>query len=434
MPHLSEAPKPLVTPANACMTQIAIARQSILDAKHDVFAYELFDRSRSFENHTASSDAEMLFNLLSHTEYKALVEEKILFINCTHDSLAGGHLDLIQPERVVLEIPTLEGRHPDEIEARLETLVSIRRRGFRLSFGHAVLANQYASWLPQADFIKLDLSQIKLEQMASMVQLALKNPGVRLIAEKVETVEQYELAASHGIQLFQGYWFAKPVLLTGQTLRPSQAHIIHLINLIRQQATTMEIEELLKRDPTLSFNLLRFINSAGFGLDRQISSFRHAVMLMGLSKLFRWAALLLTTSPSGGIPSAVGEMAVVRGRLMELLAAEALPAEETDNAFVVGIFSLLDTLLGLPMEKALESIALPETITQTLLYRSGLFAPFLELTEACESANEEAFARCANLLRLSNHQVNMAHLQALVWAESLTSDAENTEMTAALND
>jgi c-di-GMP-related signal transduction protein len=429
MPHLSETvvQKPLVTPASDCMTQIAIARQSILDAKHNVFAYELFDRSRSFHFHTAASDAEMLFNLLSHIEYEALVEEKVLFINCTHDSLAGGHLDLIQPDRVVLEIPTLDGHPSDEIEARLETLMNIRRRGFRLSFSHAVLAKQYASWLPQADFIKFDLSQIKAEQMMPMVNMATKNPSIKLIAEKVETAEQFEFAASHGIQLFQGYWFAKPVLVTGQTLRPSQAHIIQLINLIRQQATTIEIEEVLKRDPTLSFNLLRFINSAGFGLDRQISSFRHAVMMMGLSKLFRWAALLLTTSPSGGIPSAVGEMAVVRGRLMELLAAEALPAEETDNAFVVGIFSLLDTLLGLPMEKALESIALPEAVTQTLLHRKGLFAPFLELTEACETVNEEAFARCANLLQLSNHQVNMAHLQALIWAESIAAEAASTE-------
>jgi c-di-GMP-related signal transduction protein len=431
MPHLSTASLVSAQPLNPCMTQIAIARQSILDAKKTVFAYELFDRSRSFDKHTASSDAEMLFNLLSHIEYEALIEEKTLFINCTHDSLAGGHLELIQPDRVVLEIPTLEGHHADEIDARLETLMDIRRRGFRLSFSHAVLSKQYATWLPQADFIKLDLSQIQPDQIAAMTQLALKNPGVRLIAEKVETAEQYELAVTHGIQLFQGYWFAKPVLVTGQTLRPSQANIIQLINLIRQQATTMEIEDLLKRDPTLSFNLLRFINSAGFGLERQISSFRHAVMMMGLSKLFRWAALLLTTSPSGGIPSAVGEMAVVRGRLMELLATESLPAEEADNAFVVGIFSLLDTLLGIPMAKALESITLPEPVMQTLLHRAGSLANLLELTEACETANEEAFARCANLLSLSNHQVNMAHLNALAWAETLATESDSSD---AFND
>ena len=134
--------------------------------------------------------------------------------------------------------------------------------------------------------------------------------------------------------LFQGYWFAQPTLIEGQTLRPSQAAILQLINLVRKQAGTTEIEEVLKRDPTLSFNLLRFINSAGFGLRTEVTSFKHAVMLLGLKKLFKWAALLMTTSTGGGVAPAVGTTAVVRGRLMELLAAEALPPEECDHAFV----------------------------------------------------------------------------------------------------
>ena len=222
-----------------------------------------------------------------------------------------------------------------------------------------------------------------------------------------------------GVNLFQGYWFAKPVLITGQTVRPSQANIIALINLIRKQASTVEIEEIFKRDPTLSFNLLRFINSAGFGLSCEITSFRHAIMMIGLKKLFRWAALLMTTSRANGVPSAVANMAVVRGRLMELLAAELLPPEECDNAFVVGVFSLLDTMLGMPLNKALESISLPESVVNALQHGSGILAPFLELTKACESVDDEAFARNANALQLTNHQVNWAHLQALAWAETL---------------
>jgi EAL and modified HD-GYP domain-containing signal transduction protein len=283
-----------------------------------------------------------------------------------------------------------------------------------------MLTRPYATWLPQASFVKLDLSQLKPELVEPMVQFARKHTSAQLIAEKVETVEQYELASQHGIKLFQGYWFAKPVLVTGQTLRPAQANIIQLINLVRRRAETAEIEEVLKRDPTLSFNLLRFINSAGFGLSCEVTSFRHAVMILGLQKLFRWAALLLTTSKVSGASSAVGTTAVVRGRLMELLTAELLPPEECDNAFVVGVFSLLDSMLGLPMEQALASISLPESVTNALLHHTGLFAPFLELTIACETANDEAFARAANQLHLTNRQVNWAHLQALTWAETMT--------------
>jgi EAL and modified HD-GYP domain-containing signal transduction protein len=128
----------------------------------------------------------------------------------------------------------------------------------------------------------------------------------RAAALTVELKDYEQTKTDLGVTLFQGYWFAKPVLVTGQTIRPSQAVIIQLINLVRKQATTAEIEEILKRDASLSFNLLRFINSSGFGLSCEITSFRHAVMILGLKKLFRWAALLLTTSRAGGVPAAVG--------------------------------------------------------------------------------------------------------------------------------
>lgn len=397
----------------------AIARQAILDTKRAVIGYELYDRSLAPDAHTAASDAELLFNALSHAEHGGQIGNKLMFINCTHASLTGQHLHLIHPEKVVLEMPPLPGNPPAEIEARLQSLMDVRRKGFRLAFSHVMLSRPYLAWLPQASFVKLDLSRLKPELIEPMVQFARKHTSAQLIAEKVETAEQHELAARHGIKLFQGYWFARPVLVTGQTLRPAQAKIIQLINLVRQQADTSQIEEVLKRDPTLSFNLLRFINSAGFGLNCEVTSFRHAVMILGLQKLFRWAALLLATSKAGRIPPAVGTTAVVRGRLMELIAADLLAPEECDNAFVVGVFSLLDTMLEMPMHKVLESISLPESVANALLHRTGSLAPFLELAVACESANDEAFARCATHLHLTNRQVNWAHLQALAWAETV---------------
>jgi EAL and modified HD-GYP domain-containing signal transduction protein len=317
-----------------------IARQAILDKNRAVFGYELFDRSLAYSAHTPASDAALLFNVLSHADNEVLLDRKTIFINCTHQSLAGGHLDLVLPDRIVLEIPPIPSADADEIEAFLQTLNDVRKRGFRLAFDATVLTKPYASWLPLASFIKLDLVRFSADTITSAATLAQKTPGAQLIAEKVETAEQYERMVALGIQLFQGYWFAKPVLLTGQTVRPAQANIIALINLIRQQASTDEIEAVFKRDPTLAFNLLRFINSAGFGLSCEITSFRHAIMMIGLKKLFRWAALLMTTSRAPGVPSAVANMAVVRGRLMELLAAELLPPEECDNAFVTGVFSL----------------------------------------------------------------------------------------------
>ena len=142
-------------------------------------------------------------------------------------------------------------------------------------------------------------------------------------------------------------------------------------------------------------------------------------MLLGLNRLFKWAALLMTTTKAGDTAPAVGTTAVVRGRLMELLATDLLPSEERDNAFVVGVFSLLDTMLGISMQSALESLTLPDSVTQALLAHTGPLAPLLDLTLACETGDDAAFAATSNALGLNNNQVNWAHLQALAWAETL---------------
>ncbi len=404
----------------AALPQItAIARQPIVDDKGTVFGYELFDRTRISSAHDAASDAQLLFNVLSHADTSALIDNRTMFVNCTHASLTSGHLELVQPERIVLEIPPVADHNIEEIDNRMRTLSDLRKRGFRLAFNQSVLTAAYQQWLPLAGFIKIDLLALKPELLAATIGMAQKRSQAVLIVEKIETAEQQTQVKALGVTLFQGYWFAKPSLVHGQTLRPAQAVIIELINLVRKQAATAEIEAVLKHDASLSFNLLRYINSSGFGLRTEITSFRQAVMLLGLKKLFRWAALLLTTSRAGGVPAVVGQTAIVRGRLMELLAAELLGPEECDNAFVTGVFSLLDAMLGMPLNKALEALALPESVVSALLHNQGPLAPFLELTIACETENDEAFARTANQLGLNNRQVNWAHLQALAWAETM---------------
>ncbi len=399
-----------------------VARQPILDEHRAIVGYELFNRSPQALQHDLYSDANLLFNVLSLADAQTVGSEKTLFINCTHDSLVGRHLDLIHPDHVVLELPPIEGHQSSEIEARAQVMGDLHRRGFRFAFGHTVLSRNYASWRPFSSYVKLDLEQIGPELIEPLVRYARQHTSTQLIATKVETHEQFQTMSGHGIRLFQGYWFAKPVLLKSQTVRPAQAVIIQLIDRVRSDADVTEIEELLKKDPTLSFTLLKYINSSGFGLNCAITSFRHAEMMLGMQKLFRWAALLLTATRPGGAPAAVGGTAVVRGRLMELLAMEAgtLSQEECDSAFVVGVFSLLDAMLGISMEDAMRAISLPGAVVDVLLHRKGVYAPLLDLTIACESGNEEVFARVATALHLSNRQVNWSHLQALAWAETLT--------------
>ena len=398
-----------------------IARQAIVDQSLGVFGYELFDRSHLAHDHSAASDAQLLFNALTLAETDSLFHHKTLFINCTHDSLAAGHLDLVEAEHVVLEIPPLPLPQVERVRDNLVELLALKRRGFRLAFNYSVLTRSYESWLPLASFIKFDLSVLKPEALGNFVKVARSKSSATLIAEKVETREQYETLRALGVTLFQGYWFAQPVLLQGRTLRPAQAIILQLIDLLRQQASIEDIETLLKRDPALSFNLLRFINSAAFGIRSEVSSFKHAVMLLGYKRLFKWATLLLTCGNASVMPPALGATAVVRGRLMELLAQGLLPATESDDAFVVGVFSLLDAMLGIPLESALATVALPASVCDALLRQSGPLAPVLALVKACESGDATEFSRCAAQLRLDSQHINQAHLHALAWAEQLGS-------------
>lgn len=420
MPPPAPSPALQASPGSDANASFLIARQAIVDAERKVVGHELFDRSPHKQGYTAASDAALLFNAMLHAGEESLLGRKLVFLNCTHDSLAGGHLELIHPDKLVLEIPPLPpGSLAEDIESRVNILKNLRARGVRLAMSHEALQPSHASWLPLAAFIKLDAMQVPESQMPALLAFARAHSQATLVAEKVETAEQFERLKALGFQLFQGYWFAKPALVKTNTLRPAQAVILQLINLVRQQASTDRIEEVLKKDPTLSFNLLRFINSAGFGLRNEITSFRQAVILLGLKRLFRWAALLMATSKAGDAPPAAGSTAVVRGRLMELLATEVLPPEDRDNAFVTGVFSLLDTMLHLPMPQALQSLSLPGDVTAALLEGKGPLAPLLQLTLACESEDDVRFAEAATALRLNNRQVNMAHLQALVWADEL---------------
>ena len=407
------------SPSSLMTTEVCIARQTIVDASNQVYGYELFDRSTLSAQHSAITDAQLLFNVLSLIDHGALAGKKTLFLHCTHDSLAGKHLDLIGPEHIALEVPQLPISEMDQVRTRLPNLQEMHRRGYRLAFDYSVLTRAYEPWLELASFIKFDLSALNLQNVESLIRLSQMKSNATLIAEKVSTREQHALVTRLGVKLFQGNWFAEPVIVSGQTLRPGQATILQLISLVQQQASINEIEELLKRDPTVSFNLLRFINSAGFGLRTEVISFKHAVMLLGLKRLFKWASLLMTTSSRADMPPAVTSTAIVRARQMELLATQVLPAEESDDAFVVGVFSLLDTMLGMPMQTVLASVNLPASVSNALLHRSGPLADLLALSIACETGDAAAFEKASASFGLTPAQINAAHLQAIAWAGTL---------------
>jgi c-di-GMP-related signal transduction protein len=161
---------------------------------------------------------------------------------------------------------------------------------------------------------------------------------------------------------------------------------VRVLNLVRQNGEIRDIEAALKHDVAMSYKLLRYINSAGFGLSCEIQSFRHAVNMLGYDKLNRWLSLLLATASKDPMAPALMYTALLRGRLMELLAAGLVDPAEYDNLFITGAFSLLDTLLGVGMEQALDAMRLPDPICDALLGNGGRYQPFLELALSQRSA------------------------------------------------
>ena len=401
---------PLAAPA-APEADLVIARQAILDEHNAVFGYALTDGSGHAP--TAERDAELLMQAVTLSSMPALSGRRQLFVRCSWDSVQRGCLDLVDSERVVIELALPS---PAQAAAGAPTLAALRGRGFRFAMDHEALGSPWRSWIGHASFLKLDLERVPLSAHAAITRAVQALP-LRVIGCGVTDHARHQHARDLGLDLLQGSWFARPIPVPRTTLRPNQAVIAQLISLLRREADVADIEELLKRDASLSLQLLRLLNSGAFGLSSQVTSFRGAVMLLGMKRILRWATVLLATS-SQGTP-ALAQAAVVRGRLMELLAIELLGADHGDPAFVVGVFSLLEALTGRPMQSVLDGLSLPEPVAAALLERRGVYAPLLALAEACESGDEHAFAELADGLLLSGHQVNMAHLQALAWAEEL---------------
>jgi len=242
-----------------------------------------------------------------------------------------------------------------------------------------------------------------------------------LIARNVQSDEDFEVCEKLAFGYVQGYYFAQMQPSQPSKLNNDRLHVMELLNLVTSHAEISALEAALKRDAALSYKLLRFINSPGCGMLTKIRSIAHALVMLGYDQLYRWLTLLLFTSGTLDIRSeALLKNALVRARMTELLGKKKqLPPQDQERLFIVGIFSLLDVLLNTPMDKALESISLPDLVLNALVKREGIYAPYLKLAAACEEGEEESVAELAGELRLSVEDVNLAHVQAMIWAEDV---------------
>lgn len=399
--------------------QVYIGRQPIVDAQQKIIGYELLFRSNAEENCANFSDdfnagAQVLINTLSNMGTGWLLNDKNAFLNVNASMLNSEFMELLPAQRIVLEIKEDIGATP-ELLARLQALKDM---GFTIALSSTQVRAENEALVKMSSFIKIDLKQVPENHLDAMVG-ALKKFPLKLIAEKVETLASFKRCKDLKFDYFQGYYFAHPEILTAKVINASQALVLEILNKVRNNEDISEIEKGFKRDVALSFKLLRYINSVGFGLSCEIQSIRHALSILGYQQLYRWLTLLIVTSNEAGTPSALMKTAITRGRLTELLGMDMVDRNERDNLFIVGIFSLLDAMLEMPMDKVLEKLTLPETIADALLHREGIYGPFLSLAEACEDEDITRINELAASMALDPNKVNEAHLNSLAWVEQL---------------
>ena len=325
------------------------------------------------------------------------------------------------PANIVLEIHDLAESVAELSDAAFSRCKTARDLGFKLAFDGRLLKGEYAAYVPLASYVILEMGVLELDRAAAMAQVVRSRTQAVAVATQVRTPAEFAGLAKAGVTLFEGLWFTQPPTQPDPKVQLSYASLIKMLNMVAREAEVSEIEELLKHEPGLSFKLLQFINSVGFGARVEVTSFRHAVMTVGMKNLFRWTALLIGGTAPGSVAPAAGTLAIVRGRMMELLAAKAMQPAEADLAFITGMFSMLDTLLGVPMSQALAMLDLPPAVSDAILRGDGPFARYLAMARICESADEGALEILSVRHGIGVDRIIATHTEALTWSEQFAS-------------
>ncbi len=375
-----------------------VGRQAILDRHLGLYAYELLFRSAK----GASADAvggnratgEVLLATFAELGLQRVVGRARAFVNFTRELLLeGGDRLPLPPSRLVIEV--LEDVVVDT--ALVRAVRSLSQQGYTIALDDFEFDERWRPLLPYADIIKIDVRALDAKAIEDHVRL-LRPYGVKLLAEKVETREEFEHLAGLGFDLFQGFFFSKPEVVSGRRLQTNRLQTLEVLRALQDPDQTVDgIEELVRQDVAISYKLLRFMNSAMFAFADEITSIRRAVVHLGIQNLRKIASLIALTRLENK-PQELMRMALVRARMCELLSGER-SQDEAATFFTVGLFSALDALLDSPLETLLEELPVSQEIREALLHRAGDAGKALHCVlayERCDFAEVEFAGASAN--------------------------------------
>ena len=413
-----------------------LRRESMLDNHQQVAAYVFsVETPTAMQAHAWQASTRKFFDsvLIDHFVSDKLAEvldKRLAFLPLSPAGLEHPRLVQLPRENLVIEFDPPAGAEFDRA-AVLSRLLALHDSGFRLSCGHVLVEQGLPEALDIAQFINLgDVThQSPPDLLARCRLLATRYPDSRLVARNIDSIELYQACQQMGIHLFQGRFLTHRGARSGSKIATYRMVVIDLLNAIKRQADFEELAGIAWRDPTLAYRLLRFVNSAAMGLREKIDRLKTAMVYVGRDELYRWLTLLLFSSKKPDhLDSALRENALVRAKLAEQLAAGRMPPRERDEAFVVGILSVIDAVLEMPMQEALAQLSLPAAVAEALLHRQGKYAPYLKLAIACEESDQATIKFLADELGMDAFMVNQRHIEALTWAMSFSEALEESHM------
>lgn len=398
--------------------EIYLGRQPILDRGQSLYAFELLFRSKGEDDAAAVSRA--VLDALSSFGMDAIFGRYAGFINCNAAFLQSGIIEQLPPDKVVLEVAGTIVADEDVFRR----CAGLKEKGFRLALdGFLGVTKANRKFLDLVDIIKVKvkgLSEAAIRQVVTQI----KDRKVVLLAEQVETREAFHCCLELGFNLYQGYFFAKGERAAGKRFTTSQAAIMQVLGVLQGETDVSKIVEAFKQNPTLSVGLLRLTNSASAGLRHEITSIRSAVVLLGQKQLQRWLLFLLVTEKGHtreGRQTVLIHQAAARAKFMELLAAsDKAWAAASESAFITGMVSVMEALLGMEMDFLVKSLGLAQDVWEALVERKGVLGDLLELVEAIErDDSNRAAALIGAMFKGKGDLLVRAKGQTIAWVNQI---------------
>jgi len=363
---------------------------------------------------------EVIANGLMTIGLARLVGNEFAFLNFGRSLLLSDVPPLLPPRRVVLEIPEAIGAD----EAVIERCRDLKKLGFQIAIDGVSEPEQIRALARLTDFVKVDVRRASAPAQ-ERIAAALKASQTRLIAEKVEARAEFDRSKALGYSLFQGYYFEPPVVITGNRVSPQQSTYMQLVReLVQQDLDFARLERLFKHDPTMTYRLLRYLNSALFSWASPIRSIRQALSLLGEEELRRWLGLLAFTRLAPGRPTALVVRAAARGRFCELLGGHSGLESRSAELFLLGLLSIFDLLLNCPMEGVVEGLGLSTDVAEALLGlgdKSSRLSRVFHTTVAWDQGDWDEVMRLSASLHIDSEDLAETCAEAMEWSDRVSS-------------